>query len=197
MHATSRQDIPTDQEVVSAVLAGDRDRFRLLVERYHRRLYRTMLGLCGGALDAEDVTQEAFTRAYAALSTFRLDLPFYPWLHTIAHNLYVSRAARAAKLRLVSLDADTEQGRDESDPWLVDPSDGPAALSEREAVREALWAAVRALPEEFQSVFIMRVVHDMSYLEISQATDLPIGTVKSRLARARDRLAAILAAELS
>lgn len=180
-----------------AVLAGDRDGFRLLVERYHRPLFRTLCGLCGSALAAEDVTQEAFCRAYASLSTFRLEFPFYPWLYAIAHNVYVSSALKAAKLQLVSLDAEVEPGRDEHRPWLVDPNEGPAVLAERQDVREAIWAAMRALPAEFQAIFVMRIVDDMSYLDICGATGLPIGTVKSRLARARHRLAALLAAELA
>lgn len=197
---TPRTNDPTDQDVIRAVLAGDRDAFRALVERYHRQVFRTMLGLCGNAQDAEDIVQEAFVRAYAALATFRLDLPFAPWLHAIAHNAYVTRATRAARRPVASLEGELETageaGREERDAWLSDPAEGPAALAERRDVREALWAAVRALPDEFRSVFVMRNVHDMSYLEICQATDLPIGTVKSRLARARERLAVLLAADL-
>lgn len=197
---TPRTNDPTDQDVIRAVLAGDRDGFRVLVERYHRSVFRTMLGLCGSPQDAEDIVQETFVRAYAALASFRLDMPFYPWLHAIAHNAYVTRATQAARRRTVSLEAEVETegaaGRDESAAWLVDPTEGPAATAERRDERATLWAAVRALPDEFRRVFVMRNVHEMSYLEICQATGLPIGTVKSRLARARERLAVRLADEL-
>jgi len=190
---------PADDEVVAAVLAGDRDRFRILVERYQGRLVRALMGFCGSADDAEEVAQEAFLRAFVALAAFRPELPFYPWLHAIARNAAISRAARARRFPTVPLDEPVGEGEPaggDRDARLADPADGPEALAEQRDARAAFWCAVRKLPEEFRSVLIMRLVDDMSYVEIVEATGLPIGTVKSRLARARDRLATLLAAEL-
>ena len=166
----------TDRQVVDAVLAGDRDAFRLLVDRESRAVIATCQRVIGSSSDAEDAAQEAFTRAYLALATFRADGPFGAWIRRIAIRVSVARVAAAHAA--VSLDdernhmnADRQAGTD-PEVQLLDAEE-----------RAALIDAIRHLPSDQREAVMLRFFGDHSVEEIARLTDRPIGTVKSRLSR--------------
>jgi len=165
----------TDRQVVDAVLAGDRDAFRLLVERESSMVISACRRVLGPA-EAEDAAQEAFTRAYLSLGTFRSDGPFGAWVRRIAIRLSVARLAAAHAA--VSLDDERSHGRVGRQPG-VDPE---VQLLDTEE-RAALVDAVAQLPADQREAVMLRYFGDRSIDEIARLTNRPIGTVKSRLSR--------------
>lgn len=180
----------SDQAVIAAVLAGDRERYGVLVARYQQRIFNAMWRSCGSRYEAEELTQAAFTRAYFALHSYKPDYRFSTWLFQIAFNL----AINAHKHR--QREAPWE-GRDPADDPFAQlpgrPEEEPERAAERRAARAAVRRAWAQLPPDYRLVIEMRYVEQLSYEEIGAATGLPLGTVKSRLARARQRLAELLA----
>jgi RNA polymerase sigma-70 factor (ECF subfamily) len=172
---------PTDRVLVDAVMAGDDEAFRVLVDREKANV----IGLCrrvlGDRAEAEDVAQEAFLQAYRALPTFRGDGPFGAWLGRIAVRMAIARLKRPAELRA---DPTREEG------WLVETTDrlDPQSLALDSERRAEVLRAISTLPEAQRRIVTMRFYGDMSLDEISEATGAPLGTVKSRLHRALSAL---------
>ncbi len=168
---------PTDRALVDAVISGDDEAYRVLVDREKENV----IGLCRRVLrdpqEAEDVAQEAFIQAYRALPTFRGDGAFGAWLGRIA-----TRMAYAKLKRPTELQADPTR----EDGWLVDPADGidPQHVMLDGERRAEVQRAISTLPEHQRRIVEMRFYGGMSLEEISSATGAPIGTVKSRLHRA-------------
>ncbi len=170
----------TDEAWVRETLR-DANAFGELVRRYQGRLYRLAYRMLGNAEEAQDATQEAFLRAYRALSSFRLDASFSPWMYRIATNVCLDMLR--SRRPQTSLDGS--------------PLDPPAALSVEGAVaeREKLRAVVEAvgrLPVGLRTVFLLRHETELSYEEIAQALGLPLNTVRTRLFRARNALKELL-----
>ena len=183
----------TDEQIIVLVLAGDRDQFAVLVMRYQRRVCNSLRLLSGNAELAEELTQEAFCRAYAALGRFNPEYRFSSWLYQIAVNLWRSAAKRGS--REVPLDGEGQADGDEipeTKRRLVDPDAGPEARAVAEDSKRRVWEAVDQLSPDYKQIVVMRHVMELSYQEIGDELGLPMGTVKSRLARARAELAAIL-----
>jgi RNA polymerase sigma-70 factor, ECF subfamily len=154
-----------------------------MVKRYERRVYAVALRVVRRHDVADDVAQEAFLRAWQALSTFDLARPFGPWVCRIAANLAVNQV-RSPRAR--------EEGLPEGHGEQEDQGQDPLAnVLEAEAGR-ALEGALSALPTEQRAVVTLRVIEEMSYKEIAEALSLPVGTVMSRLARGREKLALAL-----
>lgn len=177
----------SDEGLVAAALDGDPAAFQRLVERWWRPVYRTVWRLVGHAEDAEDLTQETFLRAYAALSHFDPQYKFGAWITRIAMNLSLNfrrKRARETVIGSSSDDADAffEQLPDDGDDIPPETQAGDRELGAQ------LWQAVDALPEEYRTVIVLRHVIELSYDEIAATLELPMGTVKSRLARARRML---------
>ena len=185
-------DDANDQAVVVAVLAGDRERFAVLVERYQQRVFNAMWRACGSRDEAEELTQAAFCRAYFALHTYKPEYRFSTWLFQIAFNLAINAHKRRARPPLIEPPA---TGPSPLDLVPDDPSAAPEALTERRALQATVRRAWHRLAPEYRLMIEMRYVQQLTHEEICQATGLPLGTVKSRLARARHRLAEILAGE--
>lgn len=171
----------TDRVLVDAVMAGDDEAFRVLVDREKANV----IGLCrrvlGDRAEAEDVAQEAFLQAYRALPTFRGDGPFGAWLGRIAVRMAIARLKRPAELRA---DPTREEG------WLVEMTEAvdPQSLALDAERRSEIIHAISTLPEAQRRIVAMRFYADMSLDEISSATGAPMGTVKSRLHRALSAL---------
>jgi len=167
----------TDRVLVDAVIAGDDEAFRVLVDREKANV----IGLCRRVLrdpmEAEDVAQEAFIQAYRALPTFRGDGPFGAWLGRIATRMALARLKRPADMRA---DPTREEG------WLIDRADGtdPQLVALAGERRTQVREAISTLPEHQRRIVEMRFYGDLSLDEISSATGAPLGTVKSRLHRA-------------
>jgi RNA polymerase sigma-70 factor (ECF subfamily) len=170
-----------DAQLIDQTLGGQSAAFGQLVEKYQDRLYNTLVHVLGNAEDAKDVVQEAFVRAFLKLATFERASAFYTWLYRIALNLAAThqrqrRTARAAEQARV---VDGEPAR---------AGDGPSGRLERDECRGQVRRAVAALEEEFRAVVVLREIDGCCYETIAEILDLPIGTVRSRLHRARMQL---------
>jgi len=194
---TRRGDAPAsrdDREIVDAVLAGDRQAFRALVEREGPAVVAACARVLGDRSEAEDVAQEAFVIAYRSLSSWRADGAFGAWLSRIAMRLAVRRLAqrrRVTWLDPVAAESDpvgTERYRSMGHADVVDPATS-VLRSEREA---ELRAAVAGLDEPYREVVALRFFGQRSLAEIAAATDRPLGTVKTHLHRGLARLRHVL-----
>lgn len=176
----------SEQELIGDSLAGVEDAYRELVERFSGRLYNAMLHVIGSHEDAEDVVQETFVQAYIKLNTFQGKSQFFTWLYRIAFNNVLSRGRR--RHPDLSLDAIREQSG--LDPLDQDDSPDDRLLRQEEVHR--VRRALQTLSEEHRSILILREMQDMAYEDIAQVLDINIGTVRSRLSRARAQMKAAL-----
>ena len=178
-----------DQALVAAAAAGDRAAFEALVRRHQTRIVNYAMAIVKDPADAEDVAQETFIRAYRSLARFRGDSSFKTWLYTIATNAArtgLERRGRRGRVEDGSLD-------DEAGPLAA--ADVPAGDADAETAlvrREAIDRALAALPPDLRVAVVLRDVEGLDYKEIAAATGAPIGTVESRIFRARRRLRPLL-----
>jgi len=186
-----------DHELIDCCLKGDSSAFGLLVERYQHRLYGSLVHVTGSSEQAKDVAQDAFAHAYEKLGTFRGQSAFYSWLFRIALNAAVS-ARRKTQRVTASVDAIREATGHEP----VDESSGSAPwqaleTSERQVLVQR---ALSQLTEEYRTALVLKEMDDMKYEEIAEVLQVPIGTVRSRIHRARmemkSKLEALLRREL-
>jgi len=179
---------PDDAALVAASQRGDQAAFGELVRRYQRAVHRLAWSLTRNASDADDLAQEAFVRAWGAIGRFETGAPLYPWLARIVTNLAFSLFRRRKRRPEESIEPHVEARRH----WGVeeDPADH-AARDEHHALLRACFAE---LAPEHQAVLALRVVQDLSYDEIARSLGVPVGTVMSRLSRARADLKRRLAA---
>ena len=168
--------------LVRAAQAGDTAAFETIVKRYQRAIYRVAYGLTRRPEDADDLAQEAFVRAYRAIGTFRADEPLYPWLSRITVNLAYSLFRRRKRRPEAELEPLLEAGRE----W-ASPDDTVEQVEGNEQLAQ-LRASFAELSPEHQAVLVLRIVESQSYEEISRTLNIPIGTVMSRLSRARGEL---------
>jgi RNA polymerase sigma-70 factor, ECF subfamily len=173
-----------DQELIAECLSGQTHAFGVLVARYQNRLFNTLVGVLGSVEDAHDVAQEAFVNAFQKLNTFRGHSAFYSWLFRIALNSAVSQKRK--QRAVVSIDAAREQSGDE--PVDRHPAARPEHGLETNERQVAVRAALAELAEEFRTALILKEMEDLSYEEISEIVGCPIGTVRSRIHRARAEL---------
>lgn len=177
-----------ERALIRQVLAGDTDRFEALVRANEKGVYALALRMLGSEQDALDASQEAFFRAYRALGSFRGDSRFSVWLYRLTANVCLDALRRAGRWDAVSL-TDEEGG----ELTVPDSRNDPQRLLERRELRRAVRAALDALPAAFRLVLVLRDIEGLSYDEIAQVTGLEPGTVKSRIFRARRKMAALLA----
>ena len=177
----------TDQQLVDQVMAGNKNAFNLLVMRYQHRVAALIARFVQDPQEVEDVAQEAFIKAYRALPLFRGDSAFYTWLYRIAvntaKNYLVARSRRppAQDLEIDEVES-TETG---SVLREIESPEGSLSTSELKAVIEL---ALDSLPEELKTAFILREFSGLSYEDISEVMDCPVGTVRSRIFRAREAI---------
>jgi RNA polymerase sigma-70 factor (ECF subfamily) len=169
--------------------------FAALVAKYQDRVLNTILRLCGNMCDAEELAQETFLKALEKLSLFRGQSKFYTWLFRIAVNLTISSRRRGVRVKFHPLGGSDDAGAQMSPMAQVasrrEPSPPAAAMSAEASQR--VTEALDELDEEFRAVVVLRDIEDMDYAQIGAVLDLPVGTVKSRLHRARCALQAKLA----
>jgi RNA polymerase sigma factor (sigma-70 family) len=178
----------SDGELVRLILAGEVDVFAELVRRTQRSGYRLARRITRNHEDADDVLQESYAKAYRALDRFAPDRPFGPWFLTIVARTALSSIRDSKRRSAVSLD---EPGADGSVPLadkVADPAYDPIAVERRSRVERAF----SKLSEDHRMVLSLRVEGDLSYAAIADALSVPVGTVMSRLARAREALVEIL-----
>ena len=165
-----------DQALISAVLAGRTDAFEEIVIRYERAVYNLAVRTLRDSTEAQDATQEAFFKAYRALGSFRPGAKFSTWIFTICYRLCCDRLAKRKRFSGDEL------------PDRADPSAGPAALAERNDEALRLRAAIDALPEKYRAVITLYHLQGRQYEEIASVLNLPLGTVKTHLFRAKEQL---------
>jgi RNA polymerase sigma-70 factor (ECF subfamily) len=177
-----------DLSLVRRVQAGERAAFDLLVLKYQHKVVKLVMRYTRNPADAEDVAQEAFIKAYRALPQFRGDSAFYTWLYRIAINT-AKNALVARGRNPVSYHLDMQGSEDGPDLLnrLRDP-DTPEGLALTEEIRGTVNAAIDALPEDLRTAIVLRELEGLSYEEIATAMDCPIGTVRSRIFRAREAI---------
>lgn len=181
-----------DAKLVARVQAGDKAAFDLLVLKYQRKILRLLSRMLRDQSEIEDVMQEAFIKAYRALPQFRGDSAFYTWLYRIAIN--TARNWMASQSRRPSSPSlhQSEDGEtfDEIDN-LIDNNTPESLLASRE-IAESVNETIQALPAELRTAIVLREIEGLSYEEIAQAMGCPIGTVRSRIFRAREAIASKL-----
>ena len=187
---TAHVEPTSDQLLVLRVQSGDQKAFELLVAKYQRRIFRLISRFVRDTALAEDVAQETFLRAYRAIGQFRGDSQFYTWLYRIAVNTAkksLSDSARDPVIRessTISEDGETFVSGEQ----LTDMETPEAVLASREIAR-TVNAAMEALPEDLRTAIALREIEGMSYEDIAQAMNCPVGTVRSRIFRAREAIA--------
>jgi RNA polymerase sigma-70 factor (ECF subfamily) len=177
----------TDQELVRRVQAGDQTAFNLLVLKYQHRVLKLVGRFVNDASEAEDVAQEAFLKAYRALASFRGDSAFYTWLYRIAINT-AKNALVSQRRRPVDFDLDLQDPDQYDRHAKLKESDTPEGVLLTEEIRAVVEEAMEQLPEDLRTAIVLRELEGLSYEEIAEAMDCPVGTVRSRIFRAREAI---------
>lgn len=186
-----------DERAVTRFLAGDVAGFEQIVRHYSSMIFALAARMVGPA-EAEDVVQETFLRAYRGLESFRGESSLKTWLYTIALNRIRARHGALARLRKLFVPGQPGPDREDGEALdlvadAADPADGPEEAALAMERRRRLRVAIQNLPEEFRTAVILRDLQDLSYQEVADVLHVPIGTVRSRIARGR----ALLKEELS
>lgn len=183
-----------DKLFVERARQGDESAFEALVNLYGKKVYNTACRICKNEADAEDVAQEVFLKVYRALPNFKGESSFSTFLYRVTVNAcldFVRRSGRAAAESLVRQDADGE----EYEYLPADAEQTPERQSERAELRETLRRSILRLSDEHRTVILLRDVNGLSYEEIAAVLSCSVGTVKSRINRAREKLREILKKE--
>ena len=167
-----------------------RHEFDRLVQRYHKHAYNIAYRMTGNHADAEDLTQEAFVRAFRFFGNYRRDWPFDNWLYKIMSNLFVDDLRRKPKARLQSLDQPLDMGGRSDDVFLEipDAASNPERMVMSDELDEHIQRALNSLPADFRMTVVLADIEGMSYEEVSAAMRCSLGTVRSRLHRGRKLL---------
>lgn len=181
-----------DQQLVERVQRGDKRAFDLLVAKYQRKLFRLLSRLIRDPAEIEDVAQEAFIKAYRALPNFRGESAFYTWLYRIAINTAKNHLVAQGRRAPTQTEAEIEDAENFDDGELLRSEDTPDRLLLSKQVAEAVNRAIEQLPEELRTAIVLRELEGLTYEEIAASMNCPIGTVRSRIFRAREAVAAEL-----
>ena len=184
--------VSEELSIIQNVLRGDTDAFEALVLENQKKVYNLALKMTGNENDALDIAQEAFLRAYTGLKSFRGDSRFSVWMYRLVYNLCVDftrKKQRTPASPLTYIDDDGEL----TDIEVPDTRYAPENVAEKRELREAVTRGIDALPPKHKEILVMREVTGLSYEDIAATLQISEGTVKSRLSRARQNLAALLA----
>lgn len=182
-------DREVDQQLVLRAQQGDKRAFELLVMKYQRKLGRLLSRLVRDPAEVEDVTQEAFIKAYRALPAFRGDSAFYTWLYRIAINTAKNYLVAMGRRAPTSTGVDLEDAENFDDAEQLRDSSTPESELHGKEIAATVNKAMDALPEDLRTAITLREIEGLSYEEIANVMNCPIGTVRSRIFRARDAIA--------
>lgn len=172
---------------VESVLGGDVNAFETLVLSYEKNVYNLALRMVKNSEDASDMAQEAFIRAYNSLASFRGESKFSVWLYRIVSNVCLDFLRSRSRHPTVSLSVENDEG-EETELDIPDESQSPEALLERRLTRDSVCRGLDALSEEYRQILLLREIQGLSYDEIAETLSMELGTVKSRIFRARKKL---------
>jgi RNA polymerase sigma-70 factor (ECF subfamily) len=178
-----------DRQLVARAQAGDKRAFELLVEKYQRTLARLLSRFIRDPAEVEDVTQEAFIKAYRALPAFRGDSAFYTWLYRIGINTAKNYLMAMGRRAPTSTEVEAEEAEGFEEGEQLRDINTPESLLLSNEIAETVNSTIEQLPEELRTAIQMREIEGMSYEDIAKAMDCPIGTVRSRIFRAREAIA--------
>jgi RNA polymerase sigma-70 factor (ECF subfamily) len=164
-----------DTEVFDRIKKGDKEAYKIIVQKYMKRAYFTALGFVGNRDDALDLSQTAFIKAYRSLPKFDHQRSFFPWFYAILRNLCFNFIKKRKRSQTVPIE-------------MVGNSNLVSQRNNREAVKEEVWRAISALPKQDKEIILLKYFQDLSYKEIAETLSCPIGTVMSRLYYARKKL---------
>ncbi|MDD2685531.1 MAG: RNA polymerase sigma factor RpoE [Gallionella sp.] len=182
-------DKEVDQQLVERIQQGDKRAFDLLVTKYQRKLGRLISRFVRDPGDAEDVTQEAFIKAYRALPSFRGESAFYTWLYRIGINTAKNHLLANKRKPPTSTYFDAEESESFEDAGLLHEISTPETELMSKQVVDVVQASLQQLPEDLRSALTLREIEGLSYEEIASVMNCPIGTVRSRIFRAREAVA--------
>jgi RNA polymerase sigma-70 factor (ECF subfamily) len=185
-------DREVDQQLVERAQRGDKHAFELLVAKYQRRLGRLISRFVRNAAEAEDVTQDAFIKAYRALPAFRGDSAFYTWLYRIGINTAKNHLVAQGRRAPTSTPFDADDAEDFEDAALLHEVATPENELMSKQVVAVVNSSLQELPDDLRTALTLREIEGLSYEEIAAVMDCPIGTVRSRIFRAREAIAANL-----
>jgi RNA polymerase sigma-70 factor (ECF subfamily) len=177
-----------DQQAISDCQMGKTESYRILVERYKTRAYYAALMFTGNREDALDISQEAFFRAFKSIKSFEKGKNFYTWLYRIVRNLCINHFHRIKKRSTVFSDVENRTGLEMTIPAISRPDE----IFEEHELRDVVWKALNSLSEKDREILLLKEFNELSYKEISETLDIPIGSVMSRLYYARKKLARTL-----
>lgn len=178
-----------DQQLVERVQRGDQRAFALLVEKYQRKLGRLLGRMMRDPAEVEDVVQESFIKAYRALPNFRGDSAFYTWLYRIGINTAKNHLVAMGRRPNLTSDIEVEDAENFEDGDELRTVDTPESELMSKEIAKTVKDAMEALPEELKSAITLREIEGLSYEEIAGLMNCPIGTVRSRIFRAREAIA--------
>ena len=193
VQSSDKSGVDDEADLIRQCLDGNVESFAVLVDRYQDRVFNVVLRMCRNRHDAEELTQEAFVRAFEKLGEFRGTSRFYTWLFRIATNQVFLRHRRKKKVKFISIssgdeDANVVVGETEMSAVSTMRYSSPDDAMVGDEMISRVNEAISELDEEFRIVVILRDLEDMDYDEISSVLDIPVGTVKSRLHRSRNML---------
>jgi len=182
-------DREVDQQLVERAQRGDKQAFGLLVSKYQRKLGRLLSRLIRDPAEVEDVAQEAFIKAYRALPSFRGDSAFYTWLYRIGINTAKNHLVSQGRRAPTTTEFDSEEAESFEDGEQLRDINTPERVLLSKQIGETVNSAMEALPEELRTAIVLREIEGLSYEEIAGIMECPIGTVRSRIFRAREAIA--------
>lgn len=178
-----------DQQLVVRAQSGDKRAFGLLVSKYQRKLVRLLSRLIRDPAEVEDVAQDAFIKAYRALGNFRGDSAFYTWLYRIGINTAKNHLATQGRRVPTHTDFNNEEAEGFEEGDMLRDINTPEHMLFSKEIGETVNSAMESLPAELRTAITLREIEGMSYEDISKMMDCPIGTVRSRIFRAREAIA--------
>jgi len=184
----------TDIEIIDLILSGERDKYRLLVERHQQMVFRTCMGYLHNRDDADDLTQEVFIQAYQSLSRFRKDSAFSTWLYRITINASLNRTRRQANFLKRGFDGLFGKEEQDISDHTADSGDNPEELMIKEENRKWIAKAMESLPENQRTAIVLSKYDELSQKEIAEIMNTTEGAVESLIQRAKANLRVKLSA---